>query len=83
MQHISRAEQMSRPTETRLYLLREHRLHGIITGLEKVQTMASADDGLDRLIVSFKDAKVHSHWDSFNRNRTLTQRFGDRTNGMV
>ena len=56
---------MSRPTETRLYLLREHRLHGIITGLAKVQTMASADDGLDRLIVSFKDAKVQSQSDRF------------------
>ena len=43
---------------TRLYYVRAHRLHGIITGVEGVQIMASAEDGLDRLLVSFKDAKV-------------------------
>lgn len=43
---------------TRLYLIREHRLHGIVTGMEGVKIMSSLDDQLDRLLVSFKDAKV-------------------------
>jgi hypothetical protein len=43
---------------TRLYLVREHRLHGIVTGVETVRIMSSIEDSLDRLLVSFKDAKV-------------------------
>ncbi|KAG9227086.1 hypothetical protein CCMSSC00406_0008286 [Pleurotus cornucopiae] len=46
------------PTVTRLYFVREHKLHGIVTGLEAVQTLASIDDRLERLVVSFKDAKI-------------------------
>ncbi|KAF8520929.1 CPSF A subunit region-domain-containing protein [Hysterangium stoloniferum] len=45
-------------TVTRLYFIRSHRLHGIITGLDRVQTLATAEDGLDRLVISFKDAKI-------------------------
>ncbi|KIJ27344.1 hypothetical protein M422DRAFT_271488 [Sphaerobolus stellatus SS14] len=45
-------------TVTRLYLLRSHRLHGTATGLDRVRTLATAEDGLDRLLVSFKDAKI-------------------------
>ena len=44
----------------RLYLVREHRLHGIVTGVETVRIMSSNEDSLDRLLVSFKDAKVSS-----------------------
>ncbi|KAF8324281.1 CPSF A subunit region-domain-containing protein [Cantharellus anzutake] len=55
---VSKFEQELRPTETRLYLLREFRLHGVVTGLGKVQTLATSEDGLERLLVSFKDAKV-------------------------
>lgn len=47
-------------TTWRFHLLREHTLHGTVTGIDKVRTMASSDDKLDRLLVSFKDAKVHS-----------------------
>ncbi|KAG0140711.1 hypothetical protein CROQUDRAFT_664844 [Cronartium quercuum f. sp. fusiforme G11] len=36
----------------------EHKLHGIVTGLQRVSTLDSAEDGLDRLLVSFKDAKM-------------------------
>ena len=43
---------------TRFYLVREHRLHGIVTGVETVRIMSSIEDNLDRLLVSFKDAKV-------------------------
>lgn len=46
------------PMVNRFYLVREHRLHGIVTGLEAVRTIHSLDDKLDRLLVSFKDAKV-------------------------
>ncbi|KAF8600601.1 hypothetical protein BDV93DRAFT_608605 [Ceratobasidium sp. AG-I] len=45
-------------TVPKLHLVREHRLHGIVTGLDQVQTMATSEDGLDRLLVSFKDAKI-------------------------
>jgi cleavage and polyadenylation specificity factor subunit 1 len=38
--------------------VREHSLHGIITGIEGIHVMASIADKLDRLLVSFKDAKV-------------------------
>ncbi|TCD71004.1 mRNA cleavage and polyadenylation factor subunit [Steccherinum ochraceum] len=46
------------PTIHRLYFVREHRLHGIVTGMERVRIVSSMEDGLDRLLVSFKDAKI-------------------------
>ncbi|KAG2003702.1 cleavage factor protein [Coprinopsis cinerea AmutBmut pab1-1] len=46
------------PTTTRLYLVREHKLHGMVTGLSGVRIIASLEDKLDRLLVSFKDAKI-------------------------
>ncbi|KAJ3476928.1 hypothetical protein NLI96_g10812 [Meripilus lineatus] len=46
------------PTVNRLYLIREHRLHGTVTGLETVRIVNSIEDNLDRLLVSFKDAKI-------------------------
>jgi len=46
------------PTVHRLYFIREHRLHGIVTGLQSVRVVTSVEDGLDRLLVSFKDAKI-------------------------
>ncbi|KZT66632.1 hypothetical protein DAEQUDRAFT_714689 [Daedalea quercina L-15889] len=45
-------------TVTRFYLVREHRLHGIVTGIEAVRIVTSIEDNLDRLVVSFKDAKI-------------------------
>ncbi|KEP51741.1 cleavage and polyadenylation specificity factor protein [Rhizoctonia solani 123E] len=45
-------------TVPKLRLVREHRLYGIVTGLDQVQTIATTEDGLDRLLVSFKDAKI-------------------------
>ncbi|KAG8216364.1 CPSF A subunit region-domain-containing protein [Butyriboletus roseoflavus] len=45
-------------TTLRFHLLREHTLHGTVTGVDKVRTMASSDDKLDRLLISFKDAKI-------------------------
>jgi cleavage and polyadenylation specificity factor subunit 1 len=38
--------------------LREHKVHGTVTGIERVRTLASLDDQLDRLLVSYRDAKV-------------------------
>ena len=49
---------MQQAVRMRMHFVREHLLHGIVTGLEGVKTIATALDGLDRLIVSFKDAKV-------------------------
>ncbi|KAI0687702.1 CPSF A subunit region-domain-containing protein [Cytidiella melzeri] len=46
------------PTIHRLYLVREHRIHGIVTGMESIRILTSLEDGLDRLLVSFKDAKI-------------------------
>ena len=45
-------------TVTRFYLVKEHRLHGIVTGIEAVKIVTTQEDQLDRLLVSFKDAKV-------------------------
>lgn len=45
-------------TQARLRFVREYRLHGTITGLQRIQTIDTARDGLDRLLVSFKNAKV-------------------------
>jgi hypothetical protein len=49
---------ISPPTVTKFYLVREHLLHGIVTGIEGVRIMSALEDKLDRLLVSFKDAKV-------------------------
>lgn len=42
----------------KLNLLVQHQLHGEVTGLAALRTIESSVDGLDRLLVSFKDAKV-------------------------
>ncbi|KAI0062778.1 hypothetical protein BV25DRAFT_1855577 [Artomyces pyxidatus] len=46
------------PTVIRFYFVREHRLHGTVTGLESIRIISSSEDKLDRLLVSFKDAKI-------------------------
>ncbi|KIM69381.1 hypothetical protein SCLCIDRAFT_1207782 [Scleroderma citrinum Foug A] len=45
-------------TTLHCYFVREHVVHGTITGMEKVRTISSSEDQLDRLLVSFKDAKI-------------------------
>ena len=45
-------------TKRSLHLVASYQLHGTITGLAPLRTVESAVDGLDRLLVSFKDAKV-------------------------
>lgn len=57
-QSTTQKEALGPPMVTRLYLVREHRLHGMVTGVETVRVMSSIEDNLDRLLVSFKDAKV-------------------------
>ncbi|OJA10321.1 hypothetical protein AZE42_05187 [Rhizopogon vesiculosus] len=42
---------------TRFHFVREHTLHGTVTGMESVCIMSTYEDQLDRLLVSFKDAK--------------------------
>jgi cleavage and polyadenylation specificity factor subunit 1 len=41
-----------------LFLVRQHLLHGTVTGLASVRTLSSDVDGCDRLLVSYQDAKV-------------------------
>ncbi|KAG8792615.1 mRNA cleavage and polyadenylation factor subunit, partial [Serendipita sp. 399] len=64
-QHLANKEEedsspihSSEITGYRLHLLRQHSLHGVITGLAAVQTLASDTDGRDRLLISFEDAKL-------------------------
>ncbi|EIN09100.1 hypothetical protein PUNSTDRAFT_67240 [Punctularia strigosozonata HHB-11173 SS5] len=45
-------------TVARLRLVREHRLHGMVTGLGRIKILSSLNDGLDRLLISFEDAKI-------------------------
>lgn len=54
-------------TVTRFYLVKEHRLHGLVTGIEAVKIVTTQEDHLDRLLVSFKDAKVCFSWTSYQR----------------
>ena len=61
-------------------------LHGAITGLQRIRTLETADDGLHRLLVSFKDAKVLNLYIiarrySFMQSNTLS--LADVTAGMV
>ncbi|KAI8451017.1 CPSF A subunit region-domain-containing protein [Phakopsora pachyrhizi] len=42
----------------RLVHVREHRFHGKVTGLQSIVTLDTAEDGLDRLLISFEDAKM-------------------------
>lgn len=49
----------SDPPSYKLFHLCQHHLHGIITGLQRVSTLDSAQDGRDRLLISFKHAKVN------------------------
>ncbi|EFP85411.2 uncharacterized protein PGTG_11767 [Puccinia graminis f. sp. tritici CRL 75-36-700-3] len=42
----------------KLFHLCEHRLHGRVTGLQRLTTLDTQEDGLDRLLVSFQDAKM-------------------------
>ncbi|TIA91925.1 hypothetical protein E3P99_00843 [Wallemia hederae] len=42
----------------RLSLKREYHLHGEIIGIQSIRIISSLDDGLDRLLLSFRDAKI-------------------------
>ncbi|EGF98089.1 uncharacterized protein MELLADRAFT_96156 [Melampsora larici-populina 98AG31] len=44
--------------EFKVFHVLEHQLHGIVTGLQPITTIDTHVDGLDRLLVSFKDAKI-------------------------
>ncbi|KAH9817923.1 CPSF A subunit region-domain-containing protein [Melampsora americana] len=44
--------------EFKVFHVLEHQLHGIVTGLQPITTIDTPLDGLDRLLVSFKDAKI-------------------------
>lgn len=42
----------------RLCHLAQHLLHGVVTGISAIRTLETAEDGLDRILISFTDAKV-------------------------
>ncbi|CAD6980983.1 unnamed protein product [Tilletia controversa] len=44
--------------KARFHMLCSYQLFGVVTGLAKVRTIASTEDSRDRLVVSFKDAKI-------------------------
>lgn len=44
----------------KLLLRREYHLHGEIVGVQSIRILASIEDGKDRLLLSFRDAKVRS-----------------------
>ncbi|KZT36486.1 hypothetical protein SISSUDRAFT_989137 [Sistotremastrum suecicum HHB10207 ss-3] len=43
------------PTVTRFRFLREHHVHGIVTGMDRI---SFGETELDKLLISFKDAKI-------------------------
>ena len=55
--HAVDMEEQSKP-QAKLVFVREHHAHGVVTGLQRVQTIETEKDGLDRILISFKDAKV-------------------------
>ncbi|KAG5652679.1 hypothetical protein H0H81_004116 [Sphagnurus paluster] len=55
---VAQSAEVAPRTVTKFYLVREHRLHGIVTGMEGVKIISTLEDKLDRLLVSFKDAKI-------------------------
>lgn len=60
-------------TTRKLHLLTQHELHGTVTGLAGLRTINSSVDGLDRLLVSFKDAKVRTQLGGTRHKQTNNQ----------
>lgn len=60
-------QQETKNKNYKLFHICEHRLHGRVTGLQRLTTLDTQEDGLDRLLVSFQDAKVrvgrYCHYD--------------------
>ena len=84
--HSSQRAPVRFETTRKLHLLSRHQLHGIITGLAGLRTLDSSVDGLDRLLVSFKDAKVgrnqhdrryraNVRWQSLNGPEVIWRQF--------
>lgn len=55
---VSSTDALETRPDLKLRLLKAHYLHGIITGMEAVKTLSSLEDKMDRLLISFEDAKV-------------------------
>ena len=52
----------SAEVSSKLHLLREHRLHGLVSGLQRVRMVSAEGERIDRLLISFRDAKVCSYY---------------------
>lgn len=63
-------EVISEPTEvfSELHLLREHRLHGVVSGLQRVRMVSAEGERVDRLLISFRDAKVYFYYIDVSRD---------------
>jgi hypothetical protein len=63
-------EVFNEPTEvfSELHLLREHRLHGVVSGLQRVRMVSAEGERVDRLLISFRDAKVHFYYMGMSRD---------------
>ena len=59
----------------KLSLKREYHLHGEIIGIQSIRIISSLDDGLDRLLLSFRDAKVGLLSSSLPISNALGDRF--------
>ncbi|KAI7953963.1 hypothetical protein MJO28_006510 [Puccinia striiformis f. sp. tritici] len=51
-------ENKNKKKKYKLFHVCEHRLHGRVTGIQRLTTLDTQEDGLDRLLVSFQDAKM-------------------------
>nr|CDI55484.1 related to cleavage and polyadenylation specificity factor, 160 kDa subunit [Melanopsichium pennsylvanicum 4] len=56
--HTSTSSITNSSTSHKLVISRKHNLFGIVTGLQRIQTLSSDTDHRDRLLVSFADAKI-------------------------
>ncbi|KAJ7583446.1 CPSF A subunit region-domain-containing protein [Mycena floridula] len=50
-------EEGAEKASLKFHFVREHQLHGVVTGMEGISSN-STEDSLDRLLVSFRDAKI-------------------------
>lgn len=48
----------SNTPSAKLILRREYQLHGEIIGIQSIKILSTTEDGKDRLLIAFRDAKV-------------------------
>lgn len=75
----------SAQSSPQLFHLQSNTLFGTITGVQATRTIESEDDGKDRLIISFKDAKIALlEWDELGQTlATVSIHTYERTSQVV